>query len=489
MKRNLIILLILLSIAAFVRLYKISDYMHFLGDEGRDVLVVKRMIIDHKITFIGPITSVGSMYLGPIYYYFMIPFLWLFNMNPVGPAVMIALSSVATVYLIYSLSVKFFDLKTAVVSSLLYALSPMVINYSRFSWNPNAVPLFGLLIIYGIQHLLTTNKARWPLIIGLSLGVVFQLHYLALIFIPIIIISLISYKKFTVKNLLLIIVGSIIVLAPFIAFEFKHHFPNTQTAFRFLTQPGNNANLSINVDGFFLSVSDLTLRSFWRILVIEDGNISRFVIFVTFFTTILMFLDKSYRHKKPLSILIIWFLITMLFLGAYQGAKYDYYLVVLFTLPALLFGVVFSYCYTKRKEIKYFTIFLACLILVFQLINSPLLKEPNRLLQSTKDRSQFIFKQIGDKPYNFALITESNSDHAYIYFLELWGKTPIEILNPDIDPERKSVTDQLFVLCETKECKPLGNPLWEVAGFGRAEIAGQWEIDGANVFKLVHYIQ
>ena len=82
-------LLLILLVAAFMRLYRIQDYMTFLGDEGRDVLVVYNILHGH-LTLLGPTSSVGGFFLGPIYYYFMAPFLWLFNYNPVGPAVMVA---------------------------------------------------------------------------------------------------------------------------------------------------------------------------------------------------------------------------------------------------------------------------------------------------------------------------------------------------------------------------------------------------------------
>ncbi|MBI1982345.1 MAG: hypothetical protein HYS68_02065, partial [Candidatus Levybacteria bacterium] len=71
----------ILLVAAFLRLYKISDYMTFLGDEGRDALVVYG-ILHGKFTLLGPTASVGGFFLGPIYYYFMAPFLWLFNYDP-----------------------------------------------------------------------------------------------------------------------------------------------------------------------------------------------------------------------------------------------------------------------------------------------------------------------------------------------------------------------------------------------------------------------
>ena len=38
-------LLTILLVGAYLRLYKINEYLTFLGDEGRDVLIVKRMIV------------------------------------------------------------------------------------------------------------------------------------------------------------------------------------------------------------------------------------------------------------------------------------------------------------------------------------------------------------------------------------------------------------------------------------------------------------
>ena len=92
------------------------------------------------------------------------------------------------------------------------------------------------------------------------------------------------------------------------------------------------------------------------------------------------------------------------------------------------------------------------------------------------------------KPYNFALLTSGNSDQAYRYFLEVWGRPPKTIESPQSDPKRRSVADQLIVVCEAGDCKPLGHPLWEVAGFGRGEIVDRRVGPaGIVVYKLVHY--
>jgi len=166
----------ILFLSAYLRLWNIGGYMTFLGDEGRDVLVVKRMIVDHDITFLGPTASVGGFFLGPIYYYFMAPFLWLWNLNPVGPAVMVALFGVATIYLLYRVGTDFVSRSTGYIAALLYAIAPLVVAHSRSSWNPNIVPFFSLLYIYSLWKAQESRKVRWLFVAGISFGVGIQLH-------------------------------------------------------------------------------------------------------------------------------------------------------------------------------------------------------------------------------------------------------------------------------------------------------------------------
>src|SRR3989304_6200136 len=183
-----VFLLIIILLAAFLRLYRISEYMTFLGDEGRDVIIVRRLLVNADPILIGPGTSIGNMYLGPLYYYFMAPWLFLFGLSPVGPAVGIAILGVATVFLIWHITREFFGQPAAWVASALYAVSPVVITYSKSSWNPNIMPFFALLCIYLIWSVYAKASAGrgkfWLIIFGVSFAFVLQSHYLGLLLLP-----------------------------------------------------------------------------------------------------------------------------------------------------------------------------------------------------------------------------------------------------------------------------------------------------------------
>src|SRR3989344_997489 len=193
-------LIFILGVASFFRLYRMEDYITFLGDEGRDVLIVYD-ILHGDLTLLGPTASVGGFFLGPIYYYFMAPFLWLFNYSPVGPAVMVAIFGIATVFLIYKIGKEFFSAPIGLIASGLYAISPLVIIYSRSSWNPNLMPFFSLLTVYVLYKALIKNSFKLFILCGFLLGITIQLHYLALFLGSIIVFYVALIRKSAYKSL------------------------------------------------------------------------------------------------------------------------------------------------------------------------------------------------------------------------------------------------------------------------------------------------
>ncbi len=507
-----IILVILLS--AFLRLYRVRDYMTFLGDEGRDAIVVYN-ILHGKLTLLGPTASVGGFFLGPIYYYFMALFTLFFNYDPVGPSVMVALIGVATVWFVYKIGNSFFNKTTGLIAALLYAISPVVIAYSRSSWNPNIVPFFSLCALYAIYKALNQKSTKWLIACGFFLGIGLQLHYLITFLIAIIFIYLLISKlslereikitkKFLsiIKSYFFILIGLIIGWSPFLAFEVRHGFMNTTSIYNFILKSGDtgsgNQFFSIIYDVFFRLYARLVLAfpSFehfsdysktsillWQILALVIGTGSTILLFYLLF--------KNIKHKEKflqLNLLAVWLVLGIVLFGFYKKSIYDYYFGFIFPLPFLLVANLASTIWAKSKIILKFLIAVFLIFTVW--INAqgvPFRYEPNRQLDQMEAIAKFVFTKTDSKPFNFALISGSNSDHAYRYFFTIWGKPPVTIDYVGKDPQRKTVTDQLFVVCESLPCQPLGHSLWEIAGFGRAEIEEEWDISVVKIYKLVHY--
>lgn len=508
---NSLLLSIILAVSAFFRLYRIEDYLTFLGDEGRDVLVVLH-ILRGDLTFIGPRASAGDFFLGPIYYYMITPFLFLANYNPVGPAIMVALIGIATVFLVYFVSSRFFGKWPALAAAALYAVSPLIVLYSRSSWNPNPMPFFSLLSLYLLYLGVKENSWKKLVIVGLLLGIAMQLHYLATFLAVIIavyvIVANIILKKTRLTEIRSIIfqyfeilAGFLIGFVPFIAFEIKNGFPNTQTIFKFIFQD-TLANKYEGQNATFIDiVKDTTFHLFGRTLAAFpfDAKLKLFtnqelqiwsivVVILIFATTIALIKVKD---KLQLTLLVCWLVIGIFLFGFYKKQIYDYYFGFLFPLPFIMFANLLNVISSSKKK-KFHTAGLIASIVLFagllalNLINYPFKEPPNQQKNQMKTIAEFIMAKTGQEPYNFALISGGNTDHAYRYFFELENKPPVTIENNLTDPERKTVTKQLFVVCE-QECSPLGHGLWEIAGFGRAQIVDEWSVSVSKIYKLEHY--
>ena len=243
--KEVIILGIILLVASFLRLYRISEYMTFLGDEGRDVIVVRRLLVNADPILIGPGTSIGDMYLGPLYYYMMAPALLLARFSPVGPAVQIALLGVATIFFVWYMARTWFGKRGAAVAALLYAIAPTVIIYSHSSWNPNIMPFFALLTIWGMWKVWQARQLKWLLVVGVSMAFVLQSHYLGLLLFPTIglfwILTFLKVRKTEeAKKLLLNSVFSgiifLILMSPLVIFDARHGWRNFGAMQKFFSE-------------------------------------------------------------------------------------------------------------------------------------------------------------------------------------------------------------------------------------------------------------
>ncbi len=476
-RRKFLVLILILSLAAFLRFYKIDQYMAFLGDEGRDALMIKRILTTWDIPLLGPATSIGNMYLGPLYYYMMSVPMVIFWLNPVAAAGMVGLIGVTTVWLIYYLGKSWFGFWAGVLSSFLYAISPVTIVYGRSSWNPNPAPFFALLSILGLYRLHKSGDFRWFILTGGALAFAAQMHYLALILIPIsgvlwaYEIVLHKRKKLLRENIVSGTLSGVILflllMSPLLIFDLKHNFMNFHSVSAFFL----NRETTVNVNPF---------NSLNRIVPIYNHNlIGRYMVgenvFLTPLVSVLVILPIISALKWSNLALGIWLGIGLLGLSLYKQNIYDHYLGFLNPVPYLLLGY---FIYLKNRWINLGMVVLVVVLAIINFSKSPLLNPPNQQLQRTQEIAKYVIAKAEEKPFNFALIAKSNYDSAYQFYLEIYNHKPKQV--------PFDITDQLFVICEDPVCDPVNNPKAEITAFGWTKVETENEFMGVKVYKLIH---
>ncbi len=471
----------ILILASILRLYKISEYMEFLGDQGRDVTIIKDFWQNGNLFFIGPQTSIGNMYLGPFFYYLIAPFLLIFNYSPVGPAVFIALLNIFTVYLIYFIATRWFDQKTALISSFLFAISPVIIKYSNFIWNPNIMPLFSLLFVYFFFESIRTKKYHLFLYASLSFVMVMNSHYLGLALLPFVgiywLLTFINFYKNKSSNLkpfikytVLAIFVFILSLTPQILFDIKHQGQNSRALLEFFTYRETTVNIKPYkaIPKLFPLFQQINTR-------IVGGKNEIFGLIISIISLIglsIIFIKRQIKNKSLL-IIFFWYLSGLIALALYKQHIYDHYFAFLFPAVCILFGYLIS----KFKYIGYLSLLF---IVIFSILENPFRYPANHQLTTVSKISDLIIANSSNQEFNFALLAKQNYDPPYRYVLT---NKKAKIVNLPA-----TLTEQLFVVCEPFQidCNPINNPEWSVAAFGWAKIDQQWQIDGINIYKLIH---
>lgn len=495
-KKEFWILLLILLVAAFCRLYKISEYMTFLGDEGRDVIIVRRIFTELHPPLIGPGTSIGSMYLGPLYYYLIAPALLIANFSPVGPAVEMALLGIITVWFVWWVGKEWFGKTTGLVAAALYAISPVVIYYSRSSWNPNMMPFFALLSMYSTWRIWKNHEYKWLLVLGISFAFVLQSHYLGLLLLPTIGIYWLMFMKSVWKDKILktkairytlFAIGIFLLLmSPLLLFDIRHNFINSRAIYKFFAIRQETVSIkpwnAIPKIPMLLNQINVSLMG-KNMLAGKVASLAT-VLLLGWLGWWKIIKKKRIEFSDQIMFLISWLGFGLIGFGLYKQNIYDHYFGFIFAVPFLFIGVFISYL-LKNKFLKVFGVLLLAYLVVINLIANPLRKEPNRLLQRSIDVSKVIEKESDNKPFNLAVIAETNYEAGYKYFLLRDGYPVI-----DIDSQRpETLTDQLFVVCElipTTKCDPVHSPKAEVANYGWSKIDAQWEVDGVIIYKLLH---
>jgi len=455
--------------------------MEFLGDQGRDVVIIKDFLQNGNLFFIGPQTSIGNMYLGPYFYYLITPSLFLANYSPVGPAVFIALLSIATVFLLYFIGQRWFNRPVGLISAFLFAISPVVIKYSNFIWNPNIMPFFSLLFIYFFFEAFRSKKYHYFLYSSLAFVMVMNSHYLGLALLPFTglfwLYSLIKFIKSKSKQLkpfltytFLAIFIFILSLTPQILFDLKHDGQNIKALMTFFTQRETTVN--IKPYKAIPIIPSLFDQINTRLLAGKNETVG-LIVSIAFIVGLLPLLIKFKKQKPVFWIAFFWYLSGLVALALYKQHIYDHYFAFLFPAVFLLAGFLIH-------RFKYIGIPFLILITVFSFLENPFRYSPNNQLKTTTQIADLIIANSNGQDFNFSLLAKQNYDPPYRYVLSNKKAKIVNLPN--------NMAEQLFVVCEPFQidCNPINNPEWSIAAFGWAKIDQQWDINGIKVFKLVH---
>ena len=536
-------LLPFLVIAAYFRFITISSSTLFLGITPDDKHIITNLLGGNLI-FLGRLLQPGNITLGPFYEYLIALPVWIFGADPIWPAFLSGMLSVASVYLLYRIGKQFFNLQVGLFAAGLYAFSPFTFSYVHQSWNVDLLPFFSLLLLWLIFNAAASARPLiYYLLAGYVLGLCLQLQYVAiflvfLVFLYMIVTEIIvKGKNFIVPfslHFLELLGGLFFSSIPFLYYEALKGFPNTIAFGNYLFQTAHNAPLSHLLLSMLPMLSMLFARlvihfpSPDAILYYSPTQVTILTDFAAVLLAVSFLILFFARNRFAILAVILWLLFGSFSFSFFVNDTYDYHFSFLYPVLFLLVGNFLGFIFhlgdqervrmekqlisqnvesetytmipvdvTDNKKLIFhsiavgFSVLLFFIIILLDTAVLPYHFESKAQAAEIQNVSKFIVGKAEKNPFNLSLLTPPNTSvdlAAYTASMEKLGNKPVTIQHAEIDPEKKTVTDFLYVVCEGQQCKPLDSTRWSIKGFGNAAIIAHWGVGNTTVYKLVHVI-
>lgn len=356
-------LLLILVAVIFFRFYEMGSRNPFGYDQADFAWQAKDIVVDHKLPLLGPQAKLNSgIFMGPAYYYLSAVFYFLTNLDPAASGIFAGVTSLFTFLITYFIIKKLFSNQVALIAVFIQTFSAYIINFDRTQWSVNFVAPVSLLIFYALYRIMT-GQPKYLLLLAVSSGFSFHLHFTSTFFLGMILLALPFFprKVSTVKYLLI----SLPLLAIWLVPNFLSGLNKNMTTY-----------LGTYYHGFhlrrFFQLTNDALIEFEGILTegivfLRKIKILEYLFLPIFWLSYI--LAKPNRGKLILSYLVfLWIFIPWLGFSLYSGEISVYY----FSLTRPVVIMVLAYLTSRLLASKFLVLKLSVIIfwLSFSVLNA-----------------------------------------------------------------------------------------------------------------------
>ncbi len=322
-KHWLVIVFVLIILGAFVlRTYNFSDWLYFKADQVRDAKLAVSAFENGpgELSLLGPRAAGTFLRLGPIFYYEEYISAKLFNsVEPHVFAFPDLLFSLLTIPIFFIFLRIFFSKRISILITILYSFSFIITQYSRFAWNPNQIPFWGLLFSLSLLKSykeLDGKKAGWWLVLaGLSYAIVSQLHFVAFVGFPIVAaLFWVLYfpRKINWKYWVGAVATGIFIYIPVFLSDFYTSGDNLKQFIYAITAKTGDQAL-----GFFETCKIIAISLFMFLTSFghKEGVVSAWLgafLVVAGITALIYFWKKEKKSRPFIYLVLIWFFVFII---------------------------------------------------------------------------------------------------------------------------------------------------------------------------------
>jgi 4-amino-4-deoxy-L-arabinose transferase-like glycosyltransferase len=312
MKFNKILLTILLA-GFILRVFWFKELFLYGHDQDLIGWTVRDVVENHHFRLIGQETSNLGVFIGPLFYYAIIPFYLLTGGDPLGGVILSTIVGLFSIFSFYWIFKRIWNEKIGLIGATIYAFSFLTVMTDREIVPTTPVMLWSVWFLYVLWALYKGKQRQGFLITGILLGTIWHLNLALMLLIPLLPLSLfLSRKRIEWKAVLLGLIPLVLLSIPLVFFEVRHNFSQTHALIESLTTPKTYGTAATTGSPKLDRVMQLVTKNVNRLFVGElpfiPGNAILLILIIGSFVLV-----SKRKLDKPIGLILgLW---VILFLG------------------------------------------------------------------------------------------------------------------------------------------------------------------------------
>ena len=349
-RKNYLVIGIVL-IGFLLRVWNFQELFMYSHDQDLSAWAVLDIWERGHLRLIGQETSVSGVFIGAGYYYLLIPFYLLFGMSPLGGVFLSIILGVFGVFSCYFVFKYITNERIALVGSLIYATSFLVVMTEREVVPTMPVFLWTSWYLYSLGLILKGKQQVGFILSAFLIGLAWHLNLALIILAPLIIMAFVFSKK--KLDLRAAFWGGIVLFVtnmPLLLFEMRHGFSQTKAIVGALMK---SENVSIDRLAKFDRVMQLVVTNVNRIFGMNLLDISHLGVFYVAIGIVLFVGWAELLGKKIWVLMATWLVLIPLFFTFNSINTSEYYLNAMTIVWILLVSTFIVKLRDYKKEIAW----------------------------------------------------------------------------------------------------------------------------------------
>ncbi len=382
----MLLILVIFLFELFLRFYQMNLKNPFGYDQVDNAWAAKNLIVNNQFPFVGMVAKANSgIFIGPAYYYIVAFFYWIFDLHPAASLAISVATGIFTFWVIFYVSKKLFSMEFAIIALLLNSFNFKTILFDGIQWPVQLLPAISLIIFYLLYKVILGDiKKLIPL--AIFVGFAFNLHFTAIFFPIIIILSLPLFprKKETFKYIFLSLPFFIIWLIPNIIYLLTERSANS-TATSYLSTYYHGFHLKR-----MLQITGDAIIQFDPYLVLDKIKPLKILILPLFFL-VYWLKTKASGKFKFLYLIFLWFMVPWIVFTTYSGEISDYYFIInRFIVLIILSYFIYLFWNVRYIAAKGLVIIFLVAYSIYGFVNFIPYKDPGNLYKREQTAKQAV---------------------------------------------------------------------------------------------------